>query len=99
MGMTAAALLPTMACGLFSKGKPNLTVAKVSIAVGLISWSVWAFFVNSGIADILGIPKIVSGSWMNYVDPIVIGLPLSAIALVLAHLILVRKRGGVPQTQ
>jgi SSS family solute:Na+ symporter len=96
MGMTAAALLPTMAYGLFSKRKPNTAVAKISIAVGLISWSVWAFFVNSGIADILGIPKIVSGSWLNYVDPIMIGLPLSAIALIIAYFVLAKK--GVSAT-
>jgi SSS family solute:Na+ symporter len=99
MGMTAAALLPTLAYGLFSKGKPNAMVAKISIAVGMISWSVWAFFMNSGIADILGIPKIVNNSWMNFVDPLVIGLPLSAIALIVALLVIGRKRPAAEATQ
>jgi len=100
MGFTAAALLPTMAYGLYSKGKPNVLVAKISIAVGMVSWSVWGFFVNSGIADILGIPKIVTGSWMNAVDPIVIGLPLSAIALVIAYFAIVwRKAKATAQPQ
>ena len=89
MGLTAAAMLPSFAYGLFSK-EPNATVAKISIAVGSISWSLWAFFVNSGIADILNIPKVVSGTWMNAVDPLVIGLPLSAVALVIAHSVIGR---------
>jgi SSS family solute:Na+ symporter len=98
MGMTAAALLSTMAYGLFSKGKPNATVAKISIAVGTISWSIWAFFMNSGIADMLKIPKIVSGSWMNSVDPLIIGLPLSAIALIIAYMLIVwRKNEARPK--
>jgi SSS family solute:Na+ symporter len=90
MGMTAATLLPTMAYGLYSKLKPNLNVAKISIAVGITSWSLWAFFVNKGIADVVKTPRLVGESWMIYVDPIVIGLPLSAIALVISYLILVR---------
>ena len=100
MGMTAAALLPTMAYGLFAKGRPSTAVAKISIAVGLISWSVWAFFVNKGIADVVGTPRIVGECWMIYVDPIVIGLPLSALALVISYLVLARnKRTPVPQPQ
>jgi len=91
MGLTAAALLPSLAYGLFSK-TPNATVAKISIAVGSISWSLWAFFMNSGIADILGIPTIVKGTWMNAVDPLVIGLPLSAVALILAYAVIGRKK-------
>jgi len=91
MGMAAATLLPSMTYGLFSKGRPNAAVAKISMAVGMISWALWAFFVNSGIADILGIPTVVKGTWMNYVDPLVIGLPLSAITLVLAYFLIARK--------
>jgi len=100
MGMTAATLLPTMAYGLFSKGKPNITVAKISIAVGMISWSLWAFFVNKGIADVVRTPRLVGESWMIYVDPIVIGLPLSAMALVIAYLVLVRgRKEAAPEPQ
>jgi SSS family solute:Na+ symporter len=100
MGFTAAALLPTMAYGLYSKGKPNVLVAKISIAVGMVSWSIWGFFVNSGIADILGIPKIITGSLLNSVDPIVIGLPLSSIALIISYLVIVRwKKTEVPEAQ
>ncbi|MDR0198420.1 MAG: sodium:solute symporter family protein [Methanomassiliicoccaceae archaeon] len=92
MGMTAAALLPTMAYGLYAKGKPNALVAKISIAAGVISWSIWAFFVNKGIADILGIPRIVNNS-LIYVDPLIIGLPMSTLALIVAYFLIVRMKG------
>ena len=95
MGLTAAALLPSLAYGLFS-GLPNATVAKISIAAGSISWCIWAFFINSGIASIIGMPTIVTGSWMNTVDPLVIGLAVSAVALVAAYFIIGRKKNGTP---
>jgi SSS family solute:Na+ symporter len=94
MGLTAAALLPSLAYGLFSE-RPNAAAAKISIAAGVISWSVWAFFMNSGIADILGIPTFVKGTWMNAVDPLVIGLPLSCIALITAYFV-ARRKSAVP---
>jgi len=90
MGFTAAAMLPTFAYGLFSK-RPNATVAKISIAVGAISWTVWAFTMNVGIAALLGINTVVSGSLWNAVDPLVIGLPLSCIAMIISYLIIGRK--------
>ena len=92
MGLCAAALLPSMAYGLFARKQASAAVAKISMAAGLISWSVWAFFVNSGIADILGIPTIVRNTWMNYIDPLVIGLPVSCIALIAAYLLIVRRK-------
>ena len=99
MGLTAAALLPSLAYGLFSE-RPDATVAKISIAVGSVAWSIWAFFMNSGIADMLGIPKLMTGTWLNSVDPLVIGLPLSALALVLAYAMTVRKKNApVPSAE
>ncbi|MCL2607128.1 MAG: sodium:solute symporter family protein [Methanomassiliicoccaceae archaeon] len=92
MGLTAASILPSFAYGLFSKD-PEANVAKISIAVGSTSWAIWAFFVNIGIAGMLGMPMLIEGSWMNYVDPLVIGLPLSCAALIIARFISMRKKG------
>ena len=85
MGLTAAAILPTYAHGLFSDN-PDTTAAKASITVGAVSWTIWALFINGKISGLLGTPLIVeAGSWMTFVDPLVIGLPLSAIALVVVY--------------
>jgi len=80
MGLTAATLLPTYAHGLFSK-HPNLVAAKWSIITGSISWALWAFFVNAGIANVIGTPLLASGL-ITFVDPLVISLPLSCIVLI-----------------
>lgn len=80
MGLTAATLLPTYAYALFSKGQPSSSGAKMSIIVGAVSWMIWGLFVNSGIASVIGTPLIVSGL-VNYIDPLIIALPLSVIAL------------------
>ena len=80
MGLTAATLLPTYAHGLFSK-HPNLVAAKWSIIAGSISWALWGFFVNAGIANVIGTPLIASGL-ITFVDPLVISLPLSCIVLI-----------------
>ena len=103
MGLTAAAILPTFAYGLFSN-KPNAMVAKVSILVGAVSWSIWAFFVERttagmmGVCDaIFGVPYISEGL-IGYIDPLVIGLPLSAITLIVAILVLRMTGRGEPAT-
>ena len=98
MGLTAASILPSFAYGLFSKN-PDANVAKISMAVGLISWAIWAFFVNLGIAGIIGTPMIIEGSWMNYVDPLVIGLPLSVAALLTARFVHSRKKDALAQAE
>lgn len=85
MGLTAATLLPTYAHGIFSKN-PNLTAAKWSIIVGFVSWVIWAFFVNSGIATIIGTPLIVSGM-VNFIDPLIVSLPLACIVLIVICLV------------
>jgi len=82
MGLTAAALLPAYTHSLYSKN-PNLFAAKCSIVVGLLSWAIWGFFINAGIAGILGIPMVINDSLLNFVDPLVISLPLSILALII----------------
>lgn len=93
MGLTAAAILPTFAYGLFSK-KPDSRVAEVSILVGAVSWSFWAFFIERstssmiGICDaVFGVPYLSDGI-IGFIDPLVIGLPLSAVALMVSMLVL-----------
>ena len=99
MGLTAAALLPTFAYGLYTK-KPNVLAAEISIAVGAISWTIWAFFIERttsgmmGVCEALfGVPYLFEGT-IGYVDPLVIGLPLSAITLVVCILALKKVNKG-----
>jgi SSS family solute:Na+ symporter len=83
MGLTAATLLPSYAHSLYSK-RPNLLAAKASIIVGSVSWVLWAFLMNKGIATaLLGMPTIVTGTLWNFVDPLVVSLPLSVLAMIL----------------
>lgn len=103
MGLTAAAILPTFAYGLFSD-RPNALAAKISILVGAVSWSIWAFFVERttagmmGVCDaIFGVPYISEGL-IGYIDPLVIGLPLSAITLIICVLVLRMTGRDVPAT-
>jgi SSS family solute:Na+ symporter len=93
MGLTAATLLPAYAYCLFCKGQPNVNGATLSIIVGSISWAIWAFFVNGGIASMIGLCKMIfgvntllTGSWI-FVDPLIIALPLSIIALMVGCMI------------
>lgn len=92
MGLTASAVLPAYAYGLFSKA-PDALAAKVSIAVGAISWSIWAFFVEYGTAKMIGLCRMLFGTdslvtgLAGYVDPLIIGLPLSATALVIVCIV------------
>jgi len=89
MGMTAAALLPTFAHGLYSK-KPRKDAAVASIVVGTASYLIWALFINAGSSIFLPICKWITGSkvlFMNssimYVDALLIALPLSIITMIL----------------
>ena len=93
MGLTAAAVLPSFAYGLFSKN-PDKRAAHVSIAVGAISWSFWAFFIERTTSSMMGVcnaifgVKYLSEGTIGFVDPLVIGIPLSALALVITLLVI-----------
>lgn len=80
MGLMAATLLPAYVYALWCKKEPNANAAKVSIAVGAVSWIVWGFFVCKGIAGVIGTPIIELGL-LNSVDPLIVALPLSALSL------------------
>lgn len=83
MGLTAATLLPAYGYALFAKGKPSTKAAVLSIVVGAIVWVFWGFFVNAGIATVVGTPMIENLGIVNFVDPLVIALPLSVVALMI----------------
>ena len=93
MGLTAAAVLPSFAYGLFSKN-PDKRAAHVSIAVGAVSWTIWAFFVERTTSGMMGVcqalfgVKYLSDGIYGFVDPLVIGLPLSALALIVSLLVI-----------
>ena len=91
MGMTAAALLPLMAYGLFGKN-PKKNIVIPSMVVGTIVYVFWALFINSGSAVFLPICKMITGNpvlfmegTLRFVDALVIALPLSAITLAVMH--------------
>ncbi|MGN1046337.1 MAG: hypothetical protein ACI4QG_04500, partial [Candidatus Cryptobacteroides sp.] len=90
---TAAAVLPSFAYGLFSKN-PDKRAAHVSIAVGAISWSFWAFFIERTTSSMMGVcnaifgVKYLSEGTIGFVDPLVVGIPLSALALVITLLVI-----------
>lgn len=60
MGLTAAAVLPSFAYGLFSKN-PDKRAAHVSIAVGAVSWTIWAFFVERTTSGMMGVCQALFG--------------------------------------
>jgi SSS family solute:Na+ symporter len=87
MGLCAAAFLPAFTHAIFSK-KPSANAAKVSLVVGAVSWFLWTAFVHIKESEPLGLSMLIFGQkailpmpW-QVVDPIIIALPLSIIALV-----------------
>ena len=98
MGLCAGAFLPLFTHALFSK-RPSLLAAKMSLLVGAVSWFTWTAFVHSKESAPLGICKALFGSdslatgtsW-TVVDPLVIAIPLSILALFIGWYI-DRRRG------
>jgi SSS family solute:Na+ symporter len=104
MGLTAATLLPSYAYSLYSK-RPNLNGAKASIIVGSVSWAVWGLFVNNGISSVLGLSRalfgtdsLLGGMWA-FVDPLIISLPLSVIALIAGCILWPRSGDDVTEAE
>jgi SSS family solute:Na+ symporter len=87
MGLCASALLPPFAMALFDKA-PSQLAAKTSLVTGASVWFAWTAFVHVKESAALGISGMLFGKdtlmsmpW-PVVDPIVIALPLSTLALV-----------------
>jgi SSS family solute:Na+ symporter len=92
MGLSAAAFLPLFTLAIFSE-RPSLLAAKLSLIVGAGSWFLWTAFVHVKESEVLGISRAlfgtdaVLGSPWTVVDPLVIALPASALALLLGLLL------------
>ena len=90
MGITAAALLPAYFHGLYSKN-PCRKAAITSMVVGTVVYLFFALFVNSGTSIFLPICELLTGqsvlfpdSILASTDALVIALPASIIAMVIA---------------
>ncbi len=99
-GLAASALLPAFAYGLFSEA-PSARAARASLVAGSAAWFLWTVFVHRAESAPLGISSLLTGSeailpmpW-QVVDPLVIALPLSVLALV-AVASMERARGPAP---
>jgi SSS family solute:Na+ symporter len=92
MGLSAAAFLPLFTLAIFSE-RPSLLAAKLSLVVGTGTWFIWTAFVHIKESSVLGISKAlfgtdaVLGSPWTVVDPLVIALPASVIALIVGVLL------------
>ncbi len=86
MGLCACAFLPALTYALYSKG-PVALPAKLSLSAGALTWFLWTVFVHTSEAKPLGISNAlfgqvtVLGAPFNVIDPLIIGLPMSIIAL------------------
>ncbi|MCL2295583.1 MAG: sodium:solute symporter family protein [Methanomassiliicoccaceae archaeon] len=92
MGITAAALLPLMAYGLFSKA-PKTKIVIPSMVVGTATYLFWALFINARSSIFLPICDWLTGSkvlFMSsnimFVDALIVALPLSALTLLIGFL-------------
>ena len=91
MGLTAAALLPAYVHAIYSK-RPCRPAAIISIVAGTVSYMFWALFINSGTSIFLPICKMLTGDkvlfdgLIQYVDALVISLPLSIIVMAVSLL-------------
>jgi len=92
MGITAAALLPAYFHSLYSK-RPNRIAAIVSISVGTIAYMFCALFINAGTCVFIPICQAITGTNVLFpdsvvasLDPLMIALPLSIIAMIIALL-------------
>ena len=87
MGLCASALLPPFVMALYSKN-PSCFAAKCSIVTGAAIWFAWTAFVHIKEAEPLGISQALFGQtallkfpWI-VVDPLVLALPISTLALI-----------------
>jgi SSS family solute:Na+ symporter len=89
-GVCASAFLPLFVHTLFAK-RPSKSAARISLAVGTVTWFGWMLFVFAKDSTVFGLTKALFGTdsllskpW-SIIDPIVIALPLSTIALLIVY--------------
>ncbi|MFA5312810.1 MAG: sodium:solute symporter family protein [Methanomassiliicoccales archaeon] len=92
MGLCAAAFLPMLTYGLFFK-RPSKIAAITSLIVGAIVWFFWAAFIYTKDSVVFELcqtlfdkDSLLGAPWMN-VDPLVIAVPASVLALVIGWMI------------
>jgi SSS family solute:Na+ symporter len=92
MGLCASAFLPAYTHGLYSS-RPSTRAAIASLGVGAVSWFLWTAFVHMKESQPLGLSALLFGQdailpmpW-QVVDPLIVALPLSVLALVAVLLI------------
>jgi SSS family solute:Na+ symporter len=102
MGLCACAFLPAFVHGLFSKN-PSALAAKLSLGLGGVSWFLWTAFVHVKESSVLGLskfffnqPAVLPMPW-QVVDPLVIALPISIIALLVGWML--DTRAGVEEKE
>lgn len=88
MGYCAASFLPMLTYGIFAK-RPSKVAAISSLIVGAVVWFFWAAFVYAKDSVVFGLCEAIFGKvsllgepWIN-VDPLVIAVPASILALVI----------------
>lgn len=92
MGITAAALLPAYVHALYSK-RPSKKAAAASITAGSVVYLFWALFISKSMSVFLAVCKTITGKQVlfdgliQYVDPLVVALPISAIVMAVCLLI------------
>ena len=92
MGVTAAALLPAYVHALYSK-RPSRKAAVASITVGTVVYMFWALFISKSMSVFLPICETITGKkvlfdgLIQFVDPLVIALPISIITMAVCLLI------------
>ena len=88
-GVCASAFLPLFVHTLWAK-RPSRFAARISLAVGTISWFLWTAFACTTTSKVVGLCKALTGNDslltkpLSIVDPLLIALPLSTIALLVA---------------
>jgi solute:Na+ symporter, SSS family len=98
-GLSASALLPSFAYGLYSRA-PSARAARASLLAGALAWFLWTAFVHRAESAPLGIARLLTGAdsllgmpW-QVLDPLVIALPVSILALAAVVLMdMVRQAG------
>lgn len=90
MGLCAAAFLPAFAAGIYAKN-PSAKAALWSMVSGAVAWFLWTAFIHAAESKPLGLCQLIFGMpallplpW-TVIDPIIIALPISAIAMILVQ--------------
>ncbi len=92
MGLCASAFLPAFTYGLFSKN-PSRKAAIAGLVTGTVAWFLWTVFVHEaesgpiGICNMLFGTKALLGFPYTVIDPLVVAMPLSIVALAVVWLL------------